>query len=353
MTTITPSHREKLLALVAEQLQWKGRMPFVRDIYRRLRGADFSDGEIRDMLMKVLATEYYRQVARDQPFDRARYEQGVRRLPLLPWQADESDDHGYPCDVTEDEVTAGILDNPAFYLNTVGELRERYRQLRPQLNALQNAVLKLAPSEAILASAKALGMLHQGVMVFDSEGQTAVLMDHILYADPESRCHYLEAYRRAQPQGVSEEQEVILAAMAEARYVVLRCEQTIPKTGAKVHDLLRGQSFLLLDQMLSRTAYPDALFATHVVSIDGAHLATGAGIHIADRTMGEAVNAALPPGGRSFDEQNTDGKYTTRIIRALLRHASPTRNDGGPPVSRNAPCPCGSGKKYKRCCGAR
>ncbi|GEO82339.1 UPF0149 family protein [Pararhodospirillum oryzae] len=23
-----------------------------------------------------------------------------------------------------------------------------------------------------------------------------------------------------------------------------------------------------------------------------------------------------------------------------------------PPVARNAPCPCGSGKKYKRCCGA-
>ena len=21
------------------------------------------------------------------------------------------------------------------------------------------------------------------------------------------------------------------------------------------------------------------------------------------------------------------------------------------PISRNAPCPCGSGKKYKRCCG--
>jgi len=22
-----------------------------------------------------------------------------------------------------------------------------------------------------------------------------------------------------------------------------------------------------------------------------------------------------------------------------------------PPVGRNAPCPCGSGKKYKKCCG--
>jgi hypothetical protein len=26
---------------------------------------------------------------------------------------------------------------------------------------------------------------------------------------------------------------------------------------------------------------------------------------------------------------------------------------GGKPVSRNAPCPCGSGKKYKRCCLGR
>jgi uncharacterized protein len=25
---------------------------------------------------------------------------------------------------------------------------------------------------------------------------------------------------------------------------------------------------------------------------------------------------------------------------------------GSPKVGRNAPCPCGSGKKYKKCCGA-
>ena len=25
---------------------------------------------------------------------------------------------------------------------------------------------------------------------------------------------------------------------------------------------------------------------------------------------------------------------------------------GGGKIGRNAPCPCGSGKKYKRCCGA-
>jgi preprotein translocase subunit SecA len=25
----------------------------------------------------------------------------------------------------------------------------------------------------------------------------------------------------------------------------------------------------------------------------------------------------------------------------------------GPKIGRNAPCPCGSGKKYKKCCGAK
>jgi len=34
----------------------------------------------------------------------------------------------------------------------------------------------------------------------------------------------------------------------------------------------------------------------------------------------------------------------------LLNPAVPTRAEEKP--GRNAPCPCGSGKKYKKCCGA-
>ncbi len=32
--------------------------------------------------------------------------------------------------------------------------------------------------------------------------------------------------------------------------------------------------------------------------------------------------------------------------------AAPIRRDAGPKVGRNDPCPCGSGRKYKKCCGA-
>ena len=36
-----------------------------------------------------------------------------------------------------------------------------------------------------------------------------------------------------------------------------------------------------------------------------------------------------------------------------LASPHPKRAAGKPKVGRNAPCPCGSGKKYKRCCGSR
>lgn len=35
-----------------------------------------------------------------------------------------------------------------------------------------------------------------------------------------------------------------------------------------------------------------------------------------------------------------------------LRHLPPARPSGAPRPGRNAPCPCGSGKKFKHCCGA-
>jgi uncharacterized protein YecA (UPF0149 family) len=41
-----------------------------------------------------------------------------------------------------------------------------------------------------------------------------------------------------------------------------------------------------------------------------------------------------------------DGKVYRRIKRGLVVRLEEVSND----VGRNDPCPCGSGKKYKKCC---
>ena len=45
----------------------------------------------------------------------------------------------------------------------------------------------------------------------------------------------------------------------------------------------------------------------------------------------------------------TGSDVTDKILKAKDRHAGaiPGENDK---IGRNAPCPCGSGKKYKKCC---
>ncbi|QBY05290.1 zinc chelation protein SecC [Thalassotalea sp. HSM 43] len=42
----------------------------------------------------------------------------------------------------------------------------------------------------------------------------------------------------------------------------------------------------------------------------------------------------------------------TATARAPIENASSSDDKPAAPMSRNSPCPCGSGKKYKQCCGA-
>src|SRR6266851_6013676 len=58
--------------------------------------------------------------------------------------------------------------------------------------------------------------------------------------------------------------------------------------------------------------------------------------------IGDDVSHALASLQEEDEEDEEDEEYPR------LRLA-PDRREGKP-ISRNAPCPCGSGKKYKRCC---
>ena len=67
--------------------------------------------------------------------------------------------------------------------------------------------------------------------------------------------------------------------------------------------------------------------------------------------------------GDGYEEEDYDGNgYAQQpprptSVRNVLANRQGGRRatavaSGGPKVGRNDPCPCGSGKKYKRCCGA-
>ena len=60
-----------------------------------------------------------------------------------------------------------------------------------------------------------------------------------------------------------------------------------------------------------------------------------------------AAEAPAAPGGR----QATVADVFASMMSQAGRRVQETRGQAAPAVGRNDPCPCGSGKKYKKCCG--
>ena len=68
---------------------------------------------------------------------------------------------------------------------------------------------------------------------------------------------------------------------------------------------------------------------------------------------------------KRMEQDGVDFKSIRQMKKWMKEHEAELRAEGapkqnhvetvvheGPKIGRNDPCPCGSGKKYKKCCGA-
>ena len=69
------------------------------------------------------------------------------------------------------------------------------------------------------------------------------------------------------------------------------------------------------------------------------------------RTHVPALPTAKPRPGADNSVRTAAGRGGEEVVEeAIEKTTAPIRRDV-PKVGRNEPCPCGSGKKYKNCCG--
>jgi preprotein translocase subunit SecA len=74
--------------------------------------------------------------------------------------------------------------------------------------------------------------------------------------------------------------------------------------------------------------------------------------NVPQRTMHQSTSAfggGAPQAGPGRDSAGPQASDVVSEAAAAVEKAKPVRT--GPKVGRNDPCPCGSGKKYKQCCG--
>lgn len=255
-----------------------------------------------------------------------------------------------------------------------GELIARYTHLRAVGRNLGNKLIQLLSKEALDEGGMKLGMLRRGTFVFDSEDQSAVLMDYCLYDVRRNGRNTIEQYLIDSPPDPESDEMTCLRAMQHAIYSLFIVESVERGLGVTVRDLLSNDVLLMVDMGFGRTAQPGLVFASRLQLYDGFSMTGGAALPIG--VVPAEKRDAVTKGMSALAAPDDDGRFDpASLIRECLKKGSsshvqyqePTGKIVGQPrvparssptmspnkVGRNAPCPCGSGKKFKQCCMKR
>ena len=245
----------------------------------------------------------------------------------------------------------------------------RYWQLRAIQRDLNRTLPDILPKNAIPECGTVLGIYRDDTFVFGSENGMSVLMDYCLYDYRWDGHNVIERYVSQTPVEAGSDKRILLNAMLKPRYSLFVVDDVVRGLGIQTRDLFRGDSGLIVDVALSETAVKGFVLACRIISPGDCRfsMTTGAGLP-ADRPIMERIIQEIPErfgktGGEitQMSPENA-AEFSASIIRIFLEGNASSRmtyeddiadeaTRASPTIGRNEPCPCGSGKKYKKCCG--
>lgn len=82
---------EAFIRAVGEQIS-NNEPRYMRPTLNRLRAMGYSDEDARTMMAACLATEMYEMMNEDRPFDTAKYQEMLDRLPQMPYGEEEEEE---------------------------------------------------------------------------------------------------------------------------------------------------------------------------------------------------------------------------------------------------------------------
>lgn len=250
------------------------------------------------------------------------------------------------------------------------ELVAHYKRLRAAGRKLSDRLVGRLSKDVLEEGGRKLGIFRQGTFVFQTESETPVLMDYCIYDVRRKGRNAIEQYLIESPPDPESDEMEHLRAMQHATYSVFHVESVIPGVGVTVRDLLSEETFLVVDLGFASTGVRGAVFASRLLHHEDFVMTGGAAIPIGvvpetalaavARDLSRAVvvdaDGCFDPAPliRSCLEQGcaSDIEYQDPTGRPLGRIGS-IESNAPRKFNRNSPCPCGSGRKYKKCCMRR
>src|SRR4051794_2351253 len=251
-------------------------------------------------------------------------------------------------------------------------LLDRYRRMREVRFRLNNLLVKMIPRKTLDECGRILGFLRKGVLSFETEDETSLLMDYcIYYPGPDGR-NLVAKYLEESPPPADSDEMVALRAMTHAYYSLFQVVGVERGVGVSVRDLLRREAGFIVDVGFGNTARRHMIMATRIIPAEGFLMTGGAALPV-DASAAERIIKALRQSGydpETYDFEQISPRQEAELAAIVIRECRSTGmtsriayaepggrshpTSGGSEarrIGRNDPCPCGSGKKFKTCCG--
>jgi len=253
------------------------------------------------------------------------------------------------------------------------DILARYKRMRSTGLKLNKVLPEYIPKEAIEAVGRKLGFWKNGTLVFNDQDQVCVLIDHAIHGWFTDGKNAVDCYAAEHPPPPGSDKEAVLEAMRRTFFSLFRVEEVVDGVGTRVLDILQDRGYFLADVNLSRSAVVGGTLASRVIPFEDFIMTTGAGLPV-DLETTEEVSRRLHEMGKAWQDtpdmmREENAELAAKVIRICLKSEGAQRiryrgadersdEDVVPPskkahVGRNDPCPCGSGKKYKKCCGEK
>jgi hypothetical protein len=253
-------------------------------------------------------------------------------------------------------------------------LLKQYKRTREVRFRLNNLLAKSVPTEILEECGRKLGIFKKGKFVLESMDEMSVLMDYCLYYPQSDGRNLVTKYLEQTPPGTGSEEMAALQAMTHAYYSLFQITDVERGVGVSVQDILRDEPGFIVDVGMGSSAQRHMGLATRIIPMDGFLATGGAGLPLdapaAKRVLDELIRTNQTPDTLDFHAitRRQEADIAALIIRTALAagigsrivYAEPGssgRPGTGGPEDRsrrdNARCPCGSGKKYRACCGRR
>jgi hypothetical protein len=203
-------------------------------------------------------------------------------------------------------------------LPTRADIIARYRQLRAICKDHHHKILDLVSPSAMLQQARRLGLSDGRRLFLDGLEAFDLVSDLLVYTAPAGRSRALDRYARTVPSPAVPDETVMLDAMRNARFCILRMERRHSAAGLILWDNARDEELWLVDEGYETWMREGMLVATRYYTPEAFSMTAGNSLPVDEELIARTLDCVPYLRRKRIEQMLDDPRFAEALYRLAI-----------------------------------